>query len=213
MPTLAQLREKFDKATAHIKREGIEDLIAWLKNETDYFTAPASTRFHGNYDGGLLEHSLHVTEFALTNFNYLLKYKPELINLQESVIIASLFHDVCKVNQYKWGVEKWTKVEDDSGRERWASYTSYDFEDPLPMGHGEKSVYYISKHMELTKSEILAIRWHMGYSEPGTALDGLTKYAYQAASSDPLVKIIHAGDVISVLAADEIDYKSKARIK
>ena len=206
MATIAQLREKFDKAVAHIKRDGIEDLINWLEHETDFFTAPASTRFHGNYDGGLLEHSLHVVEFALTNFNYLLKYKPDIINLKESVIIAALFHDVCKVNQYIWGEEKWTKVDG-----KWKTYKGYTFEDKLPMGHGEKSVYYISKHIDLTISEILAIRWHMGYSEPGTALDGLTKYAYQSASQDPLVKIIHSADVISVLAAENIDYKAQAR--
>jgi hypothetical protein len=213
MATLAQLREKFNKALSHIEREGIDDLVAWLENETDFFRAPASTRFHGNYDGGLLEHSLHVVEFALTNFNYLLKYKPELEKIKESVIIAALFHDVCKVNQYKWGEEKWTKVEDDSGRERWASYKAYGFEDDLPMGHGEKSVYYVSQHIKLTKSEILAIRWHMSTSEPGTQLDGLTKYAYQQASEDPLVKLISSADQVSVLAGDTVDYKSQARIK
>ena len=69
-----------------------------------------------------------------------------------------------------------------------------------------------SKFIELTTPEILAIRWHMGYSEPGTALDGLTKYAYQAASQDPLVKIIHAADVVSVLAGDTVDYKANARL-
>lgn len=211
MPTLTQLKDKFDKAASYIKREGTNELIMWLETETDFFKAPASTRFHGNYDGGLLEHSVHVVEFALTNFNYLLRYKPELEKLKESVVIAALFHDVCKVNQYTWGVEKFTKIPDGRGGEKWGKYQTYDFNDPLPMGHGEKSVYYISKFMELTDSEVLAIRWHMGYSEPGTALDGLTKYAYQAASQDPLVKIIHSADVISVLVGDSIDYKANAK--
>ena len=79
MATLAQLRTKFDKALSYIEREGLDELVTWLEKETDFFKAPASTRFHGNYDGGLLEHSLHVVEFALTNFNYVLKYKPELV--------------------------------------------------------------------------------------------------------------------------------------
>jgi len=211
MATVAELRGKFDKALSMINREGMEDLINWLENETDYFSAPASTKFHGNYQGGLVEHSLHVLEFALTNLNWLLKYKPELENLRESTIISALFHDTCKVNQYHWGDEKFTKINQD-GRDRWASYLSYKFKDDLPMGHGEKSVYYLEKHIILTTSEILAIRWHMGYSEPGTALDGLTKYAYQQASIDPLVKIIHAADVVSVLAAGNVDYKAQARI-
>lgn len=207
MATLTQLREKFDKAVSHIERHGINDLIAWLENETDFFRAPASTKFHGNYDGGLLEHSLHVVEFALINFNYLLKYRPELEKLKESVIIAALFHDVCKVNQYHWGEEQWTK----NSAGKWASYKTYSFHDDLPMGHGEKSIYYISKHMELTTSEILAIRWHMGTTEPGTQIAGLTQYSYNQANEDPLVKIIHGADYLSILLGQTIDYKANAR--
>jgi hypothetical protein len=206
MATLAQLREKFDKATSKVQRDGLNDFISWLET-TDFFSAPASTRFHGNYDGGLVEHSLHVVEFALTNLNWVMKYKPELENLRESAIICGLFHDVCKVNQYTWGEEKWTKNE--AGR--WVSYSSYGFHDDLPMGHGEKSIYYISKHMELKKSEILAIRWHMGSTEAGTQLDGLTKYAYQQAFEDPLVKLIHTADMASTMIGETIDYKSRAK--
>ena len=211
MATSAQLKEKFEKALTHVQRENIDKLVEWLKFDTDFFTAPASTKFHGNYDGGLLEHSLHVVEFALINYNYLLKYKPELENLKESVIIAALFHDVCKVNQYIWGAEKWVKIPDGRGGEKWGSYKGYDFKDPLPMGHGEKSVYYISKYIELTNAEILAIRWHMGFTEPGVSIEGLTKWAYQQASEEPLVKIIHGADVMSILAATSIDYKANAR--
>ena len=211
MATLAELKTKFNKALLHVNRDGMENLINWLETETDFFSAPASTRFHGNYQGGLVEHSIHVLEFALTNLNWMLKYKPELEKIKESVIIAALFHDVCKVNQYIWGEEKFTKI-NDGGRDRWAKYKTYSFEDKLPMGHGEKSVYYVSQHIELTPSEILAIRWHMGYSEPGIALDGLTKYSYQSASQDPLVKIIHAADVVTVLIADTVDYKANAKI-
>jgi HD superfamily phosphohydrolase YqeK len=207
MATIAALKEKYYKALEHVKREGISNLNNWLESETDFFSAPASTKFHGNYPGGLVEHSLHVLEFSLTNLNWIMKYKPEYENLRESVIIASLFHDVCKINQYKWGEEKWTK--NDAGK--WVSYKGYSFEDPLPMGHGEKSVYYISRYMELTKSEILAIRWHMSTSEPGTQIDGLTKYAYQAAFEDPLVKIISSADAVSTVLGDTIDYKSKAK--
>jgi len=211
MATIAELKEKFNKALLHVNRTGIDGLIYWLENSTDFFSAPASSRFHGNYQGGLLEHSLHVLEFSLVNLNWMLKYKPELEESRESLIIAALFHDVCKINQYIWGDEQFTKINDGT-RDRWAKYQTYKFEDKFPMGHGEKSVYYISKHIVLTTSEVLAIRWHMGYSEPGTQFDGLTKYAYQTASQDPLVKIIHAADVVSVIAADTVDYKSNAKI-
>lgn len=206
MATIAELRNRFDNVVSKIQREGINDLVSWL-NTTDFFEAPASTKFHGNYPGGLVEHSLHVLEFALTNFNWALKYKPELANLKQSVIISSLFHDVCKVNQYKWGEEKWTKNE--AGK--WVSYKGYSFNDQLPMGHGEKSVYYISKHMELTTSEILAIRWHMSTSEPGTQIAGLTQYAYQQAAEDPLVRLIAAADQVSIIVGETIDYKASAR--
>lgn len=207
MATLAQLREKFDKAILRVQREGLTNLIAWLET-TDYFTSPASTRFHGNYEGGLLHHSLLVLEFALTNLNWAVKYKPEMEDLRESIIICSLFHDVCKVNQYTWGEEKWTK-NDTSGK--WMSYKTYGFNDDLPIGHGEKSIYYISKHMELTKQELLAIRWHMSSTEQGTQFDGLTKYAYNAAMEYPLVRLIAASDQISTIVEDTIDYKSRAQ--
>jgi len=211
MATIAELKNKYHKALEHVKREGISDLNDWLEKETDFFSAPASTRFHGNYQGGLLEHSLHVLEFSLTNLNWLIKYKPELEKLKESIVIAALFHDVCKVNQYHWGEEKFTKI-NDGNRDRWAKYQTYSFEDKLPMGHGEKSVYLVSKHIELTTSEILAIRWHMSTTEVGTQIDGLTKYAYQAAFEDPLVKIIAASDQLSTLLGDKIDYSLQARI-
>jgi len=206
MATIAQLRTKFDKAISHIERDGLSELLAWLENETDFFRAPASTKFHGNYDGGLLHHSLLVLEFALTNFNYLLKYKPELEHLKESIIISAIFHDVCKINQYTWGEEKWIKKNG-----KWCSYKGYSFKDNLPMGHGEKSIFYISKFLELTTSEILAIRWHMATSEPGTQIPGLTMYSYNQAFENILVKIIHASDLLALTVEDTIDYASQAK--
>ena len=211
MATIAELKTKFNKLIARTNREGMEDLMKWLDTETDFFSAPASTRFHGNYAGGLIEHSIHVAEFSITNLNWIIRYKPEFVKLEESIIIAALFHDVCKINQYHWGEEKFTKIAQ-NGRDRWAKYETYGFKDELPMGHGEKSIYYVSQHIKLTISEILAIRWHMSTSEVGTQIDGLTKYAYQQAFDDPLVKIIAASDQLSTVLGDAIDYKANARI-
>jgi len=204
MATLAQLKEKFNKVQEHIVRDGVSDLVSWLETETDFFTAPASTRFHGNYEGGLVEHSLYVVEYGLHLLNYTLKYKPELEHLRESVVLTALFHDVCKVGQYSKG-EKWTKINN-----RWASYQGWQFKDPLPIGHGEKSVYYITKFVELTDPELMAVRWHMGNSEVGTQIDGFTKYAYQEAWEHPLPRIIHAADLASTLIGDTIDLASTA---
>jgi hypothetical protein len=205
MINITATREKFDKALAHINRPGIDNLVKWLQT-TDFFTAPASTNFHGNYDGGLMEHSVHVVELALTNFNYICKYKPDLANLKESVILVGLFHDVCKVNQYHRG-QKWIK--DDNNK--WKSYMGYQFKDDLPLGHGEKSLYMVSKFIDLTPTEALAVRWHMGSSEVGTQIDGLTKYSYSTAWENPLVQLIHIADMASLLLAETIDYKSQAQ--
>jgi HD superfamily phosphohydrolase YqeK len=204
MATIVQLKEKFNKAVERINREGVNDLVQWLET-TDFFTAPASMNFHGNYDGGLLDHSIHVLEFALTNLNWAMKYKPEFENFKESVIICSLFHDVCKVNQYHWGEEKWVKKDG-----KWCSYKGYSFKDELPMPHGPKSVYYISKYMELTTPEILAISYHMGATEPNSLIPGINKYAYDAAFEHPLVKLIHVADMASTMVGETIDYKSRA---
>ncbi len=206
MATLRELREKFDKALSHVDRDGMKDLINWLDEETDFFTAPASTRFHGNFEGGLLHHSLNVLEFALTNFNWILKHKPELEHLKESIIISALLHDVCKTNMYVSG-KKWTKDKNN----RWVEYMGYSVDDKLPLPHGSKSVYLLSKFIKLTDLEALAITYHMGMSEPNTMIDGLNKYAYQSASENILVKIIMAADMLSVTLEDTIDYKANAK--
>jgi len=200
--------ELFEQAVSHITRDGLDNLISWLKNETDFFTAPCSTLFHGNFEGGLLEHSLRVLEFALHNFNRIKTINPDLEYLKESLIISALFHDVCKVNQYKRNDEKWTKINN-----QWARYSGWDVEDTFPLGHGEKSIYLISKHLELKVSEALAIRWHMGAYTSDALIPGLGQIAYQGAFKHPLVKLIHTADVIAQIVEETIDLKASAKIK
>ena len=198
-------KEKFLKAVEHIKRDGSDNLMTWLQNETDFFSAPASTNFHGNYEGGLVEHTVNVLEFALTNFNFLIKRRPELEYMKESVIISALFHDVCKTNCYV-KENKWTKNSDN----RWVEYLGWAYKDGFPIGHGEKSVYMISKYMELKDCEALAIRWHMGTYEAGTVIEGTTKWSYGAASEHPLVKLIHSADLMAITLETTINYKENA---
>jgi len=191
--------EAFEKALAFITRPGIENLVAYLKNETDWFTAPASTQFHGNYPGGLLEHSLNVVRIALHNFNFLVKYKPDLEYLRESVVIAALFHDVCKTNYYTIAVKK--KKDDNS---KWVEYDSYKAEDKFPFGHGEKSAYIIQKFMTLTDVEALAIRWHMGATEASIHFGGSPQsFAYYQSMENPLVRLVHVADMISLAIEDK----------
>ena len=144
---------------AKIRREGAEKLLAWLENESDFFVAPASTRYHGNYPGGLLEHSLNVYDCLV---DYLARPRVReqygLAYNEESVAIVALFHDLCKVNFYKPGKRN---VKENGV---WREVESYTIEDTFPYGHGEKSVYMVQAFMQLKREEALAIRWHMGFS-------------------------------------------------
>jgi hypothetical protein len=198
-------KEAFEQSITFIHRDGIDQLVKWLKEETDFFTAPSSASYHGNYAGGLLAHSVNVLEFAIHNFNLLAKKKPEYEHQRESLIISALFHDVCKTNQYKI-TEKWTK----DANNKWQSYQGYEVDDQFPIGHGEKSVILISQFMKLTQIEALAIRWHMGSFEVSTIIPGMTKFSYDKAYEQPLVVILHAADMMATKAEDKIDYKLNA---
>lgn len=144
----------------NIQREGADKLLEYISSPaSDFFTAPASTRFHGNYQGGLCEHSLNVyhclsdyLERERVQDLYGLSYSPE------SVAIAALLHDLCKINVYK---ESTRNVKEGNV---WKQVPYYEFSDDLPYGHGEKSVYIIGGFMRLTREEAFAIRYHMGFS-------------------------------------------------
>ena len=197
-------KENFEKALTFIKRAGINELVSYLKNETDFFIAPASTQFHGNYDGGLLEHSMNVTQFALHNFNVIIIRKPDLEYLRESVVICGLFHDVCKTNYYV-KEKKWAN--DEQGK--WKDYLGYTAKDQFPLGHGEKSVFIISKFMKLTDAEAMAIRWHMGATEPSVSIpNNAHYYAYNEAINHPLVRLIHCADMLSMTVEEKRDLKN-----
>lgn len=146
----------------HIKREGAKDLLDFLlSSKSDFFEAPCSTRYHLSQEGGLVEHSINV-------FNCLKDYleRPRVKELyklsytDENVAVVALLHDLCKTNVYK---KSYRNVKDDSGK--WVQVPSYEFQDDLPYGHGEKSVYIISGFMKLTRDEAFAIRYHMGFSD------------------------------------------------
>ena len=159
----------------HIRRDGSEALLDYLKNKSDFFTAPASAKFHGAYAGGLCDHSVNV--YHCLN-DYLSRERvQELYGLSysaESIAVVSLLHDLCKIGCYKSGTRN---VKNADGK--WESVPTFRFEDPLPYGHGEKSVYIISGFMRLTREEAMAIRWHMGFSgseDPRTIGQALEQY-------------------------------------
>ena len=151
--------------TTHIKREGADKLLDYLCSDaSDFFTAPASTRYHGAYRGGLVEHSLNVYDCLC---DYLAreraKNKYGMNYSDETIAIVALLHDMCKVNFY---VETTRNVKEDGV---WKTVPFYTIDDKLPYGHGEKSVYIASGYMRLTREEAFAIRYHMGFSGPEEA--------------------------------------------
>ena len=142
-----------------IKREGADKLLDYLMS-SDFFSAPASARYHSAYEGGLLDHSLNVYDClcAYLNRDYA-REKFKLSYSEETIAIVSLLHDICKVNVYKPG---YRNVKNEQGK--WEQVPTFEFDDKLPYGHGEKSVYMITPFMKLTREEAFAIRYHMGFS-------------------------------------------------
>ena len=146
---------------ANITRPGSEKLLNYLLSEqSDFFTAPSSTRYHGSYEGGLVEHSVNVYECLK---DYLSRPRTaELYGMEysdETVALVSLLHDVCKMNFY---TVDYRNAKNAQGV--WEKVPYYTINDTLPYGHGEKSVYIVSGFMRLTREEAFAIRYHMGFS-------------------------------------------------
>ena len=174
------MKEEFIKLLESTNREGISGVIDFL-NRSDFFTAPASTRFHGAYEGGLLEHSLKVYEIFKE------KIKNSGLNTKEdTIIIAALLHDICKSNFYKTDYRNAKNA-----RGEWEKVPYYTVDDTIPYGHGEKSVMMLTEYIKLTNEEKYAIRWHMGFTEPkelyGTIGEAYKKY--------PAALLLHEADL------------------
>ena len=195
------MKEKFISLLRSTEREGIDRVISKLES-MGFFTAPASSKNHLCVEGGLLEHSMNVYKMAKMIREQLLAVQPELKIKEESVIIASLLHDVCKADIYKKGL-KWRK--DDQGR--WEQYEAYEIDyTNFPMGHGEKSVMMLLMcGLRREQDELLAIRWHMGAWN--LAFQNFEDKSCISAAADkcPLVTLIQAADNLAahVLEVDK----------
>lgn len=177
--------EEFESLLLSTKREGIEALLEFIR-KSDFYTAPASTKYHSCHEGGLLEHSLNVYECLKEKrknpiWENALKDIPE-----ESFIISALLHDLCKT--YFYTVEYRNKKNDETGV--WERVPFYAIDDKMPLGHGEKSVMIASKYIELTNDELYAIRFHMGWSEPKEVYNAVGK----AMGKHLLVLALHEAD-------------------
>ena len=154
-------KKEFVELLKSTGREGVDDLIEYLdEGRNHFFTAPASVNHHLNNDGGLLQHSLNVCHAALKLRELTLAMRPDLESqlTRDSVIIASLLHDICKADIYR---PTRRKRKDATGL--WVEVDSYDVDySNFPMGHGEKSaIMALWAGLDITQEELLAIRWHM----------------------------------------------------
>lgn len=162
MRTTAEIRDEFVSIYENnIKRNNADKLLAYMLSEnSDFFEAPASTRFHSSYAGGLAQHSLNVY-YCLKD--YLSRQRArDVYNMnysEETIALCALLHDICKMNFYK---VDYRNAKNEQGV--WEKVPYYTIDDQLPYGHGEKSVYIISGYMRLTREEAFAIRYHMGFS-------------------------------------------------
>lgn len=170
---------------ANIKREGGEKLLKYLEN-SDFFVAPASTRFHGAKEGGLCEHSLNV-------YDWLKKFQKD--ESDETIAICALLHDICKTNFY---VKDIKNVKNADGK--WVTQDFYRVEDKLFYGHGEGSVYILMSYIKLSREEALAIRWHMsGFDNSVKGGDYSQSGAYD---NYPLCAKLAAADMLATFVTE-----------
>lgn len=190
-------KEEFERIfTANIKREGATALLEWLK-KTDFFTAPASTRHHSAFEGGLCLHSVNCYNRFLNNIINEYGENFQDIISDESVAIIALLHDVCKTNFYK---EDMRNVKVDGV---WVQQPYYSIDDTLPYGHGEKSVYMISGFMKLTREEAMAINWHMGGFD--ARVIGGSMAMSQAFYAYPISVLLHIADIQATYLDEKVD--------
>lgn len=201
---IQELIEKFEQLLTSVKRDGIDNLLAYIR-KSDFYRAPASTRFHSCHDGGLLEHSLNLYECLLSK-----KQNPIWAEVlreidDESLILVALLHDLCKSYLYvpefknkKVYSDTGTK-KDEGGRFDWQAVKGYSTDDKIPYGHGEKSVMMIEEFIKLKPIERYAIRWHMGFTEPKEYWNTLTT----AIKKYPVILAVHQADMEATYLLEE----------
>lgn len=187
------MKQKFIDLLRSVDRLGIDKLIDYLENETDFFIAPASTKYHGAQEGGLLEHSIAVLKQVGRLAPMYIEKSEEK---RDSLLIVALLHDVCKANFY---TISYRNAKNEHGQ--WEKVPYFAVEDQMPLGHGEKSAYIAMQYIKLSDEEYAAIRWHMGAY--GTADFAGVQSLSAAMDKYPLVLLLQMAD----LAATYYDKK------
>lgn len=206
---------RFEDLMNTVSRDGKDALMEYIRTKTDFYSAPASTQYHMSCEGGLLQHSLNVYDCLVAKKRSLVWNKVFEGISDESLIIMALLHDLCKVNLYIKSpknqktyepekisaAEHWQIKHDDLGDFIWETVLKYEIDDKLPLGHGEKSVMLINCFMKLNIYEVMAIRWHMGFSEEKSQYkaigDAMEKY--------PIVLALHEADLEASKLMEEKD--------
>lgn len=195
-------KEKFQKLChMWIKRDGIDELLQWLET-TDFYTAPASTRFHLMCEGGLCQHSINVFEQLCDEYKnegmFDFKTQEDTQKLMESLAIIGLFHDVCKADFYKLTTRN---VKDDYGN--WTKVPYYSIENQgILVGHGYKSARIVNKYMNITDEEYMAILHHMGYS----ADDNIANVS-EIFGKSKLTVLLHIADTKATFLTENVNYE------
>lgn len=171
-----------------------EELFIYLQDDTDFYFAPASTKYHEAYKGGLCLHSLKVAHYMKPVIkNYEIKHRALTDEQFNSCLFCALLHDLCKANFYT--VQMRNVKNQNTGR--WEQKPFYAIDDQWPMGHGEKSVMILSRFIELSDEEAAAINWHMGFSDIRCKDFAGMNALSSAMEKYPMVLMLHAADMMA----------------
>ena len=188
-----KLIERFESELSKVNRDDVDKVLNYIRNQSDFYTAPSSTKFHLSCPGGLLQHSINVLDALRAllpdngdgTYSYMVAGKEVATIKEESVIIVALLHDICKTRFY--AVEMRNKKINGA----WVEVPTYTVEDEIPYGHGEKSVFMIESMMKLSMEERMYIRWHMGFPDD---YNGKTTFG-MAVDKYPIIWAVHTADM------------------
>ncbi|MDE6260365.1 MAG: hydrolase [Oscillospiraceae bacterium] len=188
--------QRFESELKKIDRPSMDKLLAYIR-KSDFYSAPASTRYHLSCEGGLLQHSLNVLDalrgLLVKKESGAWEYHCNGENVctipDESVTIMALLHDLCKTHYYKTS----TRNVKNEQTGKWEKAPFYTVEDRMPLGHGSKSAMLAMQFIKLTSTEMYAIWHHMGFTEQGADFGTVGK----AMELHPAVLALHTADMMA----------------
>lgn len=189
------LIDRFEAEMAKVQRPGMDKLMAYIR-KSDFYRAPASTKYHLSCEHGLLQHSLNVLDalrgMLIMNAEGKWEYRvaEQVVDTldDENVIIMALLHDLCKTYFYSTS----TRNAKNEKTGKWEKIPFYTVKDRMPLGHGCKSAMLAMQYIELTNKEMYGIWWHMGYTD-GQDVMALNN----AIDQHPIIWALHTADMMA----------------